>query len=96
MIYLDDALKDVDEIIDWYEQQSTGLGADFTTQLKATARIISTHGNSFAPLDKGFRRLRMTRFPYHVYFYISNEIAEIHAVIHAHRDPAYWRTRLNP
>ena len=78
---------------DWYENQRSGLGGAFATEVdRALVGILQ------APLDyprvQGeIRRALVRRFPYAIYFRaIPDEIVAL-AVIHGRRHPRRWQSR---
>lgn len=49
----------------------------------------------FAVVSEGeaFRRARLNRFPFHVFFEVVGEKVVVLAVAHERRRPGYWRAR---
>ena len=77
----------------FYERQTTGLGLDFIDRsagLRATARA-STVWRAFG---RRLRRLLVPKFPYGLLYRVEPERIYIIAVMHLHRRPGYWRSRL--
>jgi hypothetical protein len=56
---------EVDEAVDWYEEQSAGLGEDFFTKFKDALAQIEAHpeGFSFWLASSSVRRVKLRRFP---------------------------------
>ena len=77
----------------WYEERSPGLGAEFRLSLDATIHRISTHPFVYPEQHRGLRHTLVRRFPYAVYFRVSEDIILVVAVIHAKRHPAVARNR---
>ncbi len=78
----------------WYEQRRLGLGAEFAAQVdRAVARIVSQPDRW--PVFRGpFRRVRIRRFPYALYYCVDPPDAIlILAVAHAKRRQGYWLRR---
>ena len=79
----------------WYEQQRTGLGAEFFTAVSDTTAPIQDHPEIGAPVseDQRTRRVLLPRFPYQrVYRLMADEVVIV-AVAHSRRQPGYWRDR---
>jgi toxin ParE1/3/4 len=78
----------------WYEEERSGLGAEFLAEVeRATRRIIAfpQHGS---PYLVGTRRIVLRRFPYSVVYWPDASDLLVVAVAHARRKPGYWRNRL--
>jgi len=71
----------------WYETKSTGLGEDLLRMFYAKAGEISRNPLLFPRVHKEFRRCLLRRFPYAIYFTITNETIIIVGLFHCARDP---------
>ena len=84
-----------DESIDageWYEARRPGLGREFADALKEVVSRIA-HDPLLFPAALGeVRRAVLNRFPYAVYFRISDEDIVVLAV-HGRQDPRTWQQR---
>jgi hypothetical protein len=77
----------------YYEEQRSGLGDDFLTQVEQALAVALQYPSSGTPLGSGFRWVLTQRFRYAVvYREIENGIIVI-AVAHLRRRPGYWRKR---
>ena len=87
------AAAEVQTAREWYAQQREGLGADFVKELRATVAAIKRGPTSFPLMSgsKDLRRALMSRFPYGVFFVVSNRFALVLAVAHLRREPGYWK-----
>ena len=78
---------------DWYERELPGLGSRFSQELDVQVGRIASHPLRFPLRLKDMRSARLRRFPYSLFFRVTdNEIAVI-ACFHASRDPMVWRGR---
>jgi toxin ParE1/3/4 len=84
---------DVEAAFEWYENQQSGLGAEFLDELRATYNRIVDGPLKYQELRAGIRRALLKRFPYAIYFAIEADSVVIVAVLHASRDPAQWQRR---
>lgn len=81
----------------WYEQQRSGLGAEFLVSLEHAMIAICSSPRA-APrwpdlLDLDLRRYMMARFPFLIgYRDLPTEVVVL-AVAHAKRAPLYWLER---
>ena len=91
---LDEAQQDLIDGYRFYQRQSAGLGEYFIDTLFADieslhlyAGIHSTHW--------GYHRLLAQRFPYAVYYQVTDEVVRVYAVLDCRRSPASTRDRLS-
>jgi plasmid stabilization system protein ParE len=91
--FLDAAQAELDEAIDYYDEQRAGLGLEFSDEVEAVARIRH-HPEAWSPLSSRVRRCIVNRFPYSVIYQLRSEIILIVALQHHHQKPAGWRSRV--
>jgi plasmid stabilization system protein ParE len=88
------ARLDVHNAASWYENQRLGLGTRFVDELDYVANRIRISSFQFPEIHPAVRRGLLNRFPYSVYFSVSERSIEVIAVLHQHRHPETWRDRL--
>jgi plasmid stabilization system protein ParE len=91
---LPDAQAELDDAVQWYEAQSTGLGARFLAELVHAFGLIQQFPTAWHPLGPNTRRCRLKRFPYGVIYALEGEDVVVVAIAHLHREPAYWSARM--
>jgi toxin ParE1/3/4 len=89
-----EAERDVAEAFAWYEERSTGLGDYFLDRLDACFTQIRQRPMMFEVVVEGYRRALLKRFPFAVFFELSDDRILIDAVFHCSQDPEKWRKRL--
>lgn len=72
---------------------SAGLGDYFLDCIQADVRSLTVFAGIHEMSD-GFHRLLAKRFPFAVYYLISNETVEIYAILDCRRDPEWIIKRL--
>lgn len=82
---------EVDEAVDWYEEQSTGLGDDFFAKLKEALAQIEARPESFSfwLASKSIRRVKLKRFPYDVLYETLPGRVRVLCLRHEKRHPRY-------
>jgi toxin ParE1/3/4 len=81
------------EAVDWYDEQSEGLGKVFARAFDQVVTAISQRPLSF-PLEYGNKRKAvMQKFPYVIFFEIYPDIVLILSVFHTKRNPKEWQKR---
>jgi hypothetical protein len=91
---LDQAEQDLIEGFRFYEDQGSGLGAYFLTNLYADIESLRIYGGIHRVSYKSYCRLLSKRFPFAVYYTVREDTAFIRAVVDCRRDPAWIRRRL--
>jgi plasmid stabilization system protein ParE len=90
-----EALADIQEITDWYNDAKAGLGKRF--QNKAIKQINSLNKNPqiYAFRYNEIRCILVKKFPYMVHFYINDEnnTVEVLSVISTDRNPKIWKEK---
>ena len=77
----------------WYEARRAGLGEEFGAEVDAAVARIVDHPRAFPRVRGETRRVVLTRFPYALYFRITDDSIVILAV-HGRQDPSRWHRRL--
>ncbi|MBI1422098.1 MAG: hypothetical protein GC149_01445 [Gammaproteobacteria bacterium] len=88
------ARKEVNEVADFYEANRPGLGTEFTDEFDLVYERIKLHPHAGTPFRNTYRQQLLNRFPYTVYYSISENEIVIFAVAHQHRKPGYWSGRV--
>lgn len=74
-------------IIDWYEEQRSGLGGLFLDDLEKAIQVIAGNPKSFAQKLKKSRQLRLKKFPYVVVYELQEDRVEVYNIVHTSRHP---------
>lgn len=85
------------EMIDgamWYESQQNGLGKRFLTVIQDALNKIEIHPEIYPLVEGDVRRCLTKTFPYGVLFRIKPDFIAVMAIMHLHRDPDYWKSRI--
>ena len=90
---LESAKEDLIDGCHFYEEQSSGLGTYFLDSLfsdiDSLALYAGIHGMVF-----GTHRALSKRFPFAIYYDLTGEEVQIHAVLDCRRRPSWIRRRL--
>lgn len=91
-----EALAEAIEAAQVYESRQAGLGVRFTDHVaRAVAALIENpEGWPLMEGEDSIYRCPVRKFPYGILFAIEHDIVEIVAVMHLHRRPGYWKSRL--
>jgi len=89
-----EAETELKHAIDYYESCSKGLGYDFAVEVYSTIEQIVAYPKAWMILEEEVRRCQTRRFPYGVLYTQEPEGIFILAVMHLHRNPGYWKHRM--
>jgi hypothetical protein len=88
-----DAEADLVDGFWFYERQSPGLGDYFRSCLIADIDSLTYYGG-IHEIAHGYQRALSSRFPFCIYYSLSEEVVVIVAVVDARRNPLWIRRRL--
>ena len=77
----------------WYDEQHEGLGARFVEEVDATFRRVEANPMAFSSVRGKLRRALVQRFPFGVFYVLTEPHIVVAAVLHAARDPRLWGKR---
>jgi toxin ParE1/3/4 len=94
ILFHPDVALEVKASYEWYEEQALGLGEDFLSELESAYEAIAELPDTWPRLRREYRRFLLGKFPFSVIYRSKNESIYIVAIMHNHRRPGYWRSRL--
>lgn len=92
--FLQPAEAELIEAVAYYNRESEGLGFEFAAEVKRTLGRIMQYPDAWSPLSRRTRRCRTSRFPYGILYQVREETILIVAVMHLHKRPGSWKSRL--
>lgn len=75
----------------WYEDQSEGLGKEFTAAVDVALRLITRTPTVWPKVWREVRRYPLKRFPFAILYREVGTGLEVLAVAHHARKPGYWK-----
>ncbi len=93
---LQSALDDIQNALEWYESQSTGLEQRFHKALMERLKFIQIHPEATSFWDKRFRGVQLKKFPFTIYYNYdeANAVIRVAAVLHNKRDKSILKERV--
>jgi hypothetical protein len=91
---LDKAEDDLVHGFQFYETQQPGLGTYFLESLFADMESLQVHGGVHRVVYRNFHRALGKRFPFAIFYTISDDTVFVHAVVDCRRKPAWITKRL--
>ncbi len=84
----DEASREIVAAYDWYEAQEPGLGDRFLSALKSSFASISLQPDINPLRFTRFRRIRMRKFPYAIYYEHDDLLVSVQSVFHEAQHPS--------
>lgn len=94
VILIPPADKELDEAIEFYNNQFPGLGDQFYCEFESTIELIKRTLYGWRKIGENTRRINIKRFPFLVLYIIDNDDILITCLAHQHRNPRYYINRL--
>ena len=88
-----EAAREIQEAFDWYEGRSEGLGLEFLRAADACLSGVQRNPSAFQPLHEQVRRALLRKFPYALFYLLSDDTIVVVACFHIRRSPADWQRR---
>ncbi len=90
-----EALADIQEITDWYNEKQAGLGERFQKMVIRQVNSLCKDPQIYSIRYKEIRCILVNKFPYMAHFYVNdkNKTVEVLAVISTDRNPKIWKEK---
>ena len=97
--FLDEALAEYEDAIEYYERAQTGLGDTFIGEVDRVIDLTLQFPDMGSPVadtppELHVRRRIVRRFNVEIDYLISKDTLIVIAIFHCKRSPGYWRDRL--
>ena len=92
-----EALKDIQDATDWYNEAQAGLGKRFQNTTIKLINGLSKNPHIYAIRYQKIHCVVVKKFPYMVHFFINEDTrtVEVLAVFSTDRNPKIWEERAN-
>ena len=95
LVFIKEALFDVEEIVLWYEEHREGLSYDFELCLEVGLHEIQRNPQAFQKRYKSVKIRFIQRFPYGIHYIVEENKIIVLGVFHTSRSPKNWFKRIN-
>ena len=92
--FLEIAQIELDQAIDYYNRESSGLGDEFLTEVLSAIGRIGDFPDAWHRLSERSRRCQTRRFPYGIIYQVRGTEIMVVALANLHRRPDYWKGRI--
>jgi hypothetical protein len=93
IILLPPSDMELQDAIDFYDDQMAGLGGRFYQRFLETIRHVEAGPDLWRKTGEHTRRINISRFPYLILYVQHQEDVLITCIAHQHRDPQYYMSR---
>ena len=93
IILIPPADKELEEAINYYNDQLAGLGDQFYTSFLDTVGYIVQTPDAWRKIGANTRRINIKRFPYLILYVLDGQDVLITCIAHQHRNPTYYMER---
>ncbi len=81
------AEQDIDSSVEWYNSKRDNLGNEFAIEASEMFERIKENSLQFPKEYKEMQKATIKRFPYIIFFVVSNDIAFIIGIFNTNRNP---------
>lgn len=92
--FIEPASLELDDAIEYYDLQTSGLGKKFLDEVLKTIQLINQFPQLWSSNTENTRKAVLRKFPFNLIYTILEDKIYIIAVAHQHREPEYWIDRL--
>jgi plasmid stabilization system protein ParE len=92
--FIDACLAEIDAAVTWYADQSPELPERILAELQGAVEKLTPFPEAFHMVADPYRRVRLSKFPYALFFRVDPTGIIIVGFFHQHSDPAKWRELL--
>jgi plasmid stabilization system protein ParE len=92
VVFRPQAEDEVLEVREWYEARRPGLGQEFGQAVDVLVARIAESALAFPRVHHETRRAVLSRFPYAIYFRVTDDAVVVLA-IHGREHPSRWQRR---
>jgi plasmid stabilization system protein ParE len=89
-----EAELDLEQAVNWYDEQRPGLGREFIERVDEVLDHIREMPEIHPVACKTARLALVRRFPYVISCIFEGNMVFVMAVFHGHREPNVWQDRL--
>ncbi len=82
-----EAVLEIREAFEWYEEQKEGLGYELIEEIEACYQALIINPERYSFINQTYRRIKTNRFPYLLVYEIDGNDIIINSVRHVKRKP---------
>jgi toxin ParE1/3/4 len=75
------------------EERALGLGRELLIEVRRVLEMLGDTPHIGQPLDEGFRRFPLTRFPFAIIYKVKGDTLRVVGFAHRRQRPGFWLGR---
>ncbi|MDP2956388.1 MAG: type II toxin-antitoxin system RelE/ParE family toxin [Longimicrobiales bacterium] len=91
LVFAPEARLDILAARTWYEEQSPGLGWEFSRAVEAATAALLRFPKSFPQVHGEVRKAVLRRFPYSLLYVLEGDDLTVLGCFHQRRNPHSWQ-----
>jgi len=93
IIFNELARDELNDAVDFYNLELSGLGNNFKEEIKKSINRILDYPTAWPTVTQYIRKYILHKFPYKILYSLEKDHIYIIAIAHQHRKPNYWIDR---
>ena len=89
LVLQSEAIIDIQEVFDWYEERRAGLGFEFIEEMEEGFDRLSRNPQHYTAINQKYRRVGIKRFPYLIVYEIEDNKVIINSIRRYSQKPKY-------
>ena len=85
--FTEEAEKDAEVAVVWYNEQQAGLGKLFLNALDHTIKKIVSYPTAYKKVHKQIRQAGLKKFPYVVLYSVDGSLVTVYCIFHTSQNP---------
>ena len=92
--YYPQVLEEVNNAIEYYDVQSTGLGERFYAEVTSSTLIIREAPQIWPKVPNGISRYLLKHFPFGIFYSYTESLVMVVSIGNLNKKPMFWSNRL--
>ncbi len=80
---------ELEDTKEYYRQQQENLDNEFEKSVREKIDVLVEFPLMYPKISEKLHKIVMYRFPYHIFYYVAEDIVTIVSIAHQHRKPFY-------
>jgi hypothetical protein len=93
LIIQDQAILEIKDAFEWYEEQKEGLGHEFIDEIEDCYNNLSKYPERYSYINHLYRRIKTNRFPYILIYEIEAALSLLSGCVILNKNPSIYRIK---
>ena len=87
LVVLSQAILEIEDALDWYEEQKYGLGYELLDEIDFCYLKLTKRPEHYSYINASYRRIKTERFPYVLIYSLNGDTVTVNSFRHVKRKP---------